>query len=268
MRLFVTGGSSPLGERTLPLLVGAGHSLECLARSDEAAARVEAAGGTAVRGDLQDSSWHERGRSADGFVHMAGIRLAPSVLPGLGQDCALVAVSSASAANPAHPLAAAVEEHERFLLQRRPDGVVLRPTMIYGSARDRNLRSLARLVARLPVVPRVVGGGLIQPVFVDDVAAAIVGALDDRAPPGILEAGGADVVALDTLLELLAVGMHKRRVSVPVPLGVVSNAIRRMGVGHRSRALHAVEMLCHDRLVDRLGEIGRASCRERVSDIV
>ena len=263
MRLFVTGGSSPLGERTLPLLAGAGHSLECLARSDEAVARVEAAGGAAVRGDLGEASWHQRARRADGFVHLAGIRLAQLVLPVLDGQGPLVAISSASAANPAHPLSATVAEHERLLLGRRPDAVVLRPTMIYGSARDRNLRNLARVVARLPVVPRAVGGGLIQPVFVDDVGAAVAGALEGRAGRGVVEAGGADAVPLDRLLELLAAGLGRRRVPVPVPLGVASGAIRRFGVGNRSRALHALEMLSYDRAVAPLQEalLGRPATR-------
>lgn len=254
MRLFVTGGSSPLGERTLPLLVDAGHALMCLARSEEAAGRVEAAGGTVVRGDLADGSWHEQARAADGFIHLAGIRFAPQVLPALGGEGALVAISSASATNPGHPLAATVAEHERILLGRRPDAVVLRPTMIYGSPRDRNLRRLAHLVERLPAVPRVVGGGLIQPVFVDDVAAAVAGGLAGRGERGVVEAGGADAVSFDGLLQLLAVELGRRRLPVPVPLGLLSGVIGRLGVGHRSRALHALEMLSYDRVVRSLTE--------------
>jgi uncharacterized protein YbjT (DUF2867 family) len=51
--------------------------------------------------------------------------------------------------------------------------VILRPTMIYGSSGDKNVRLFARLVARLPVVPRLVGGGSIQPILADDVASAV-----------------------------------------------------------------------------------------------
>ena len=45
--------------------------------------------------------------------------------------------------------------------------------MIFESRSDRNLRLLTRVLHRLPARPRFTGGGLIQPAFVDDVAAAV-----------------------------------------------------------------------------------------------
>jgi len=55
---------------------------------------------------------------------------------------------------------------------------ILRPTMIYGSARDRNMCRLVRLMRWCPVLPVFgTGGCLMQPVHVDDVAQAIMGVL-------------------------------------------------------------------------------------------
>ena len=55
---------------------------------------------------------------------------------------------------------------------------ILRPTMIYGSDRDRNMWRLIRFMRYSPIVP-IFGDGtsLQQPIYVDDVAQAIVGCL-------------------------------------------------------------------------------------------
>ena len=59
---------------------------------------------------------------------------------------------------------------------------ILRPTMIYGDAGDRNLSRLIRFVARCPVVPLPGGGrALVQPVHVEDLARAAVDALGCEA---------------------------------------------------------------------------------------
>lgn len=54
MDAFVTGGSGFVGHRLIDALVDRGDSVAALARSDAAAQVVEAAGATAVRGDLSD----------------------------------------------------------------------------------------------------------------------------------------------------------------------------------------------------------------------
>jgi uncharacterized protein YbjT (DUF2867 family) len=49
---FVTGGSGFIGGRLIERLVAEGRPVRALARSDAAAAKVEALGAEAVRGDL------------------------------------------------------------------------------------------------------------------------------------------------------------------------------------------------------------------------
>ena len=58
-------------------------------------------------------------------------------------------------------------------------GVMLHPTMIYGASGEDNVRRLAALLRRLPLVPLPEGGrALVQPIHQDDVTRAVRAALD------------------------------------------------------------------------------------------
>jgi nucleoside-diphosphate-sugar epimerase len=72
MHVFVTGGSGITGPAVVSELLSAGHSVTGLARSEEAAARLEALGAVPFRGSLEDHDSLSAGASqADGVLHMA-----------------------------------------------------------------------------------------------------------------------------------------------------------------------------------------------------
>ncbi len=105
---------------------------------------------------------------------------------------------------------------------------ILRPTMIYGTPGDRNVARLLRLLRRSPVVV-VPGGGhrLQQPVHVDDLASAVVAALESSvAAHHAYELAGPEPLTFRQLIDEAGAAIGRRPRVVSTPLGPTLAAVR------------------------------------------
>ena len=72
MHVFVTGGTGLIGSAVVTELLGHGHTVLALARSDASALALKSAGADPLRGDLADLNAVRAGADqADGMIHLA-----------------------------------------------------------------------------------------------------------------------------------------------------------------------------------------------------
>jgi NADH dehydrogenase len=104
-----------------------------------------------------------------------------------------------------------------------PESVVLRPSVIFGPE-DEFFNRFARMAMISPALPLIGGGRTrFQPVYVGDVADAIVAALrEDGAAGRTYELGGPKVYSFRELMELTLRFLNRRRALVSLPYGLAA----------------------------------------------
>lgn len=109
---------------------------------------------------------------------------------------------------------------EHLMRETWPDTTVLRPSVIFGTG-DRFINTFARLQRFTPFVPLAFSEALFQPVWVEDVARALVACLDDPSTLGkVFECAGPTVLTLRELVRRSGewAGVRRPIFRLPTPL--------------------------------------------------
>lgn len=239
-RMIVTGASGLLGQQLVKLLSSAGHYVIALGRGD---CPVETSACCQWRqydlGQCPDSDFN-----ADTIIHSAPLWLLPALLKRLAGQGALrrcIAFSSSSAESKAGAIddadrdlanrLTAAETEIRALADDCIDCTLIRPTLIYGYGRDKNIAVIAQFIKRFGFFP-VAGkaNGLRQPVHVDDLAEAAVSIVDNKATFGkIYTLAGAQTLGYATMVERIFKGLNRQPRIVHLPVVLYRMLLRLRG---------------------------------------
>lgn len=127
-----------------------------------------------------------------------------------------VSAIGADAASPV-PYARSKAQGEAAVLAAIPTATILRPSLVIGPE-DQFLNRFAAMARLSPILPVIAGNTRFQPVFVMDVAAAVVAALNSPAAAGrTYELGGADVLSFRAILAMINAETRQQRRLVEVP---------------------------------------------------
>ncbi|MES2404561.1 MAG: NAD-dependent epimerase/dehydratase family protein [Pseudomonadota bacterium] len=231
--VLVCGASSQIGFFLLPELVRAGVPVLALSRRPQPAI----AGVTWLQGALpQVPADANAVASVCCFAPLDA--LAAWIEAGAAMNLKrVIATSSMSAeSKQASPVAAEREVSRRLqegeaavarACERRGIAwTILRPTLIYGAARDRSLTPLARRAMRWRVFGLPAGSGLRQPVHAADIAQAVVRALDGGAAGRVVPIGGGERLPAAAMFARVRTSLPVRTLPLRVPAALI-------GVGAR-----------------------------------
>lgn len=234
MKVLVTGATGFTGSRLIPILLQNGFQVRALTRPTSDRAPLSALTVEWVTGDLSDPPTLTAAlHGVDALVNIASL--------GFGHADNIIASAKAAgvkrgifisttaiftqlnAGSKSVRLAA-----ESAIQASGLNYTILRPTMIYGSLRDRNMWRLIRLLRVTPVMP-IFGDGksLQQPIFVDDVAQAVLLALQTDTTIGkSYNIAGKDPLTYNQVIDTVASALGKRVWKLHLPYMPIVRALQ------------------------------------------
>lgn len=259
----MTGAAGLTGSEIVSLLVRHGHEVRAVIRRRD---DVTSPGAERAFADCDNPD--ELVATLDGcdlLIHGAGIMSGSSVASAVrhAKTPHVVALSSAGIYSAHRASAVAYLSGERALTEDAQRLCIIRPTMIYGSERDRNVHHVIGFARRWRFLPLVGSGrGLVQPIHYEDLAAVVV-ALGEGRATGIVDAGAVEPLTIrEALLAVLSALRRPGRL-VPVPTLVARGGARILESIRGGRIVERVDRMLEDRVADNTRLIELTGIRPR-----
>lgn len=239
----VFGGSGFIGRHLVKRLAQAGVRIRVAVRDPEAAAFLKPMGDvgqvaplatnirseTSVRRAVEGAEavvntvgiLFESGRQRFEAVHLRGAALVATAAREAGARRLLHISAIGAAADSPGRYGRSKWAGEQAVEQAFPGATIVRPSVVFGPE-DGFFNRFAQLAVFLPALPLIGGGATrFQPVYVGDLADAMMRMLEEPATAGrCYELGGPRIYSFKELMQLVLRVTGRRRLLLPVPFAV------------------------------------------------
>lgn len=228
MNILVIGASGNIGSRLVERLGELGHSISAFVRRDMSSNILRERGIKVFRGDLDDCEAIKPAlEGVEAVINASYIVYAGNILKAASESGArlkrIIYIGSTGIYTKLPSRSASDKRSAEELIKNSSvPYTVLRPTMVYGTAKDRNIFRLISFLDRYPLFP-VFGKGenLTQPVYIDDVVGAAVASLNSPATvKKSYDIGGRCALTYNELIDVTARKLGKKVVKVHLPMGL------------------------------------------------
>jgi len=271
--ITIVGGTGFVGRYVVKLLADRGYTIRVIARNPDAALQLKTAGDVGqivlVPGNLAkpeslqgklDNSWavinlvgilFETNRQNFSALHAKGAEKLAQLAKTSGVE-RFVHMSSIGVDKAVNSKYARTKSMgEKAVRAAFPEATILRPSVVFGYE-DQFFNTFASMASILPALP-LIGGGktTFQPVYVCDVASAVLAVLEQKKCKGqVYELGGPGIYSFRQLLEFICKTTSRNPYLMNVPFSLASAMSYLTGLLPNPPLTHdQVTMLEHDNVV-------------------
>jgi nucleoside-diphosphate-sugar epimerase len=270
MKVLVTGATGFLGSHVVEVLKKEGIDFRCLARMDSNTNFLESLSAPISYGDLREKgSLKNALKDVDTVLHMAGVIKSSSRktyydvnylgTKSLVEACKklgvrrFVHVSTQDIIFSLGDYSISKMMGESIVRSSGLDFTILRPTAIYGDG-EGSLKELACLIKTMPIVP-IIGSGTnkFQPVYVDDVAKAVLKVLKARKTIGkIYSLGGSERISFNGMTDIIMreFGVKKPKLHIPSMLAELLIRTYELSTDNPSMTACGIKLMGYDKICD------------------
>lgn len=226
--ILLLGSTGFTGEYVLKELKKRRIAVRCFIRPESKQTSITPYADEIFVGSIhQPEDWHQALAEVKGVINLVSFKEGhvPLLLKQMeiGGVKRILLVSTTAIFTSLNVKSKIMRQHIEQQITRSPlEWTIIRPTMIYGTADDRNMVRLIRAVKRFPIHP-LPGGGerMIQPIYVKDLARAIVDAfLSPKTIQRSYNVSGKDSLTYKNCVQLIANVLGKRIFLVTLPLKI------------------------------------------------
>jgi len=230
MKVLVIGATGFTGSHIVPLFIEKGFDVRCLARPTSDRSILSGLDIEWWTGDVKDEETLKSAMSGmDVLVNVVSLGFGggPGIVRAAEQSSIhrTIFLSTTAIFTSLEPSTKQIrKEAEKAIISSSLRWTILRPTMIYGGSRDRNICRLLKFMRRWPLLP-VLGSGqyLLQPVYVKDVAKAVVDCLSSpQTERKIYDISGGAPLTFNQLIRVMEEKLNRRVRKIHLPYRPVS----------------------------------------------